>query len=764
MTIAYVNQTTLNNGVGISTGLVYQIPTGGGTGDLLLAVAAWKPHDVTIASGTVLSDYALLTNHASGTDANVLDDGSTRMHVRYRIHDGAETDPTGTLSAAPSPRMSTVSRWSKTSGTWDVIAADAPDVNKSGTSLSLVADTPMDIKAGDMVLVIMAGGGDHSLSGPTMSIPGCTLSALNLINNTNTTTQGNDGWIRFYNATVTAGTATGVPTFTGTIGTTDRSDASAVFIRMREVTDLGASDSITITDSAAGVVNGKTAVFELWESGSLVVNLGPRAFSGSQVYELDISPFIPLLADPTGANIELRVSSTESIQIDAVEWQSTHTPTLSLNENRTAADSVTLSDTMSATGTRTRASSDTVTLTDVSVAAGSRPRLIPDTVTLIDAATRAVGRARTSSDSLSVTDAATRTSARTRTVADTITTSDVAARTVGRTRTASDTLTTTDAATRTSARTRAATDTLSVSEAVTGVRGVGRTAADSLTVTDTAAATGNNRVRTASDSLTLTDAATRTSARSRAASDSLTLTDAATKTVGRPRAATDSVGLSDVATRVVARSKAAADSVTLSDTATRGSVGRARAAADSLSLTDAATRTGFRNRTAADSVTFTDVADPGGGVKRADDSITLSDSASPRGNRARTASDSVTLGDSTARSRTSTRAVSDSISAADTASPRVGLLRAATDSLYVTDAAGVVRSTSRSALDVLSVSDAATTITLVPRAVSDSVFLTDSAGTAQQYTRNIADTVAVGDSAVALARKANPGTGWGMRI
>lgn len=257
MAISYVNQTSLNSGIGTDANLAYLIPSGSAGNDLMFAVASVKPYTLDISSGTVLTDYTEISDHTNGSVANGDGVGSVRQFVSYRVHDGSESNPTGTLSAAPSPRMSTVSVWRNATGVWDVEAQDGPDTDESGTDVSCTAASTMDIASGDEVLVILSGGDNLSLASVALSIPGCTLGTLTLINSTNTTTTGNDGWIRFYRVSITAGSASGAPVFTATT-TSGKSAAAATFIRMRELaagtgyfggktaTRLGASKAVQL--------------------------------------------------------------------------------------------------------------------------------------------------------------------------------------------------------------------------------------------------------------------------------------------------------------------------------------------------------------------------------------------------------------------------------------------------------------------------------------------------------------------------------------
>lgn len=233
MTIS--NRATNGIGSGTSTTTGFVLPTGNALNDLLLAIFTCKPYTASVTSGTFITDYTDIVNRTQGSVANALDSGSIRMQCRYRIHDGSEVAPTGTVSASPSPRMNMMSAFYKTvPGDWDILTEIADDSSATGTTGVCTAQSTMDIKAGDMVLYVLSYGSDISVASSSLSIPGCTLGTLTLANSTTTTTSGNDGMTRLYYCPVVSGVATGPPTFTTTVSVSGKSDLMAQVIRLRE--------------------------------------------------------------------------------------------------------------------------------------------------------------------------------------------------------------------------------------------------------------------------------------------------------------------------------------------------------------------------------------------------------------------------------------------------------------------------------------------------------------------------------------------------
>lgn len=241
MTISHRNTQGIGSGTTTATGFV--IPTGHALNDFLLATFACKPYTAEVTAGTFITDYTALVNRTNGSVANALDVGSLRMQCRYKIHDGSEVAPTGTVNASPSPRMNMMSAFSKTvDGAWDVITETADDNDTTLTAVSCTAASTMDIKAGDMLIFIPAAQTDTTVNSSVVSVPGCTLGTLTLGTATNATTSGNDGMLRLYYVTVTSGTATGPPVYTANVTTSGKSLIMGQFIRLREPTPPAVTD------------------------------------------------------------------------------------------------------------------------------------------------------------------------------------------------------------------------------------------------------------------------------------------------------------------------------------------------------------------------------------------------------------------------------------------------------------------------------------------------------------------------------------------
>lgn len=232
MTISFRAANGIGSGTTTTLGLV--LPTGAVAGDMLIAFYGGKPYTVDVTSGTFLTDYTLAGNITDGTAANAVDGGSVRAHARYREMQSGDVAPTGTLSAAPSPRMNGMLAYQKTvGGAWNVATSTGFDSAATGTTRSITSGT-LDLAVGDVVIVVVVSPSD-STTGTSRSLTGTglTFSAPTNRNTTSGTTSGNDGSIVALESTVTAGSGTVALTYADTV-TTGISNASAVFIRLRE--------------------------------------------------------------------------------------------------------------------------------------------------------------------------------------------------------------------------------------------------------------------------------------------------------------------------------------------------------------------------------------------------------------------------------------------------------------------------------------------------------------------------------------------------
>jgi hypothetical protein len=221
-----------------------------------------------------------------------------------------------------------------------------------------------------------------------------------------------------------------------------------------------------------------------------------------------------------------------------------------------------------------------------------------------------VNQSRTITDSITSSESLSRTSSRTRSITDSATFSESNTATAGKTRTATDALTFIDVGTR-GARTstRAITDALTFTEALTRISTYPRSPTDALTFTESLTRTALTFIRALTDHITFSDAAANASGGGpRTGTDSLTFADVATRAaMSRTGTATDALTFTDTVVRTRAISRAVTDAVTLAEVLTRTSLAYARTGTDALSLADAVTRiSNLVLRSVTDALTFTE--------------------------------------------------------------------------------------------------------------------------------------------------------------
>jgi len=312
-------------------------------------------------------------------------------------------------------------------------------------------------------------------------------------------------------------------------------------------------------------------------------------------------------------------------------WSVTFVAITTVNIDRTAADTLTLSDSVAIVRNKTRTVSQTLTLGESATRRKAAIRPISQTLTLGEALTKSKGmprpisqtltlgesltlsrnKTRTRTESLTLGESATRSKAANRSIAQTLTLSDAVAKVKGITRTAADTLilgdsvirllsktriiaqslTLGESATRKADKTRTVSQTLTLGDSVIRLKAAARSLADTLALTDFVDAVKESGaagiVRNLSESLTVGDSVSRKADKTRTASDTFALSDAATRSKGTIRSISQSLTLSDQVQRLAAKTRAIAQTLTLGESLTR-LANKTRTLSESLSLSDLA--------------------------------------------------------------------------------------------------------------------------------------------------------------------------------
>ena len=316
-----------------------------------------------------------------------------------------------------------------------------------------------------------------------------------------------------------------------------------------------------------------------------------------------------------------------------------------------------------------RTASDTVSLSESVARVLTLARTAADTVTASESVSRTLTLLRSVSDSVGLSDSVARVLSLVRTASDTVTVGNTVARVVSLARTASDTVGLSDAVTRTGTFLRTVADAVTISESVAGLKVLPRTVADSVTLSDSVARV-LTLARTLSDSVTASEFVARVLTLLRSVSDGVTVGNTVARVVTNVRAAADSVTLSDSVARIVTNLRAAADSVTASDTVARV-VGLFRSNADSVTISESVDALkiggGIKSATAADSVSLTEsVSRVVTLIRTAADAVGISESVAQLITTVATMADSVSLSDAVSRATAARRQVSDTVTVSDT--------------------------------------------------------------------------------------------------
>lgn len=230
MTITYRGST-----IGFSTGTVtsWSVIPGLVTGDLILLLWGGKPYDTTCP---VPTGYTSITHLTSGTTATGTDVGSTAADAWYKSAVTPENAPTAVHTQSTTPSMNPMIALTKSTGAaWTITHTTAIQITASA-SLSVTGADALSWAVGDWVVVQVVHRSDAAThTSPSIAASGITFGSLTQRLSTTTTINGNDGAIYVYTAAVTAGSGSGPPTFTATVGGTNNAqDTSVIFMRVRE--------------------------------------------------------------------------------------------------------------------------------------------------------------------------------------------------------------------------------------------------------------------------------------------------------------------------------------------------------------------------------------------------------------------------------------------------------------------------------------------------------------------------------------------------
>lgn len=238
-----------------TTSVVYTYPAAVDANDMLVVVSCNKGFAVDPTS----ADFVAQASATSGSVASGPGVGSTRGKAFTRVADGSEDGGTTTFTyTGANTAIARMNRWHITGlpQVWSIATTSLADTTETGTTVS-ASGSAIDIRAGDALVfgeTFQSANSSDEDTGPTLTVPGCTLSAL-LPAGVSRTTNGDDCGVFLARCTVTAGASNGSPiTYTATAGFSGRSARAIALVRLREPTPADATLTGTASITAAATV------------------------------------------------------------------------------------------------------------------------------------------------------------------------------------------------------------------------------------------------------------------------------------------------------------------------------------------------------------------------------------------------------------------------------------------------------------------------------------------------------------------------------
>jgi hypothetical protein len=314
MTVAYVDAGAVVKQSGNSSPAPVPFPTTTTNLNLLVLVAlsgSTGNAAPTTPTGWTLIDSVLGT---SGTYSTT--DGPRRCSTYWKIADGTEGGGTESVSwdsasGGGAAFAGQIHQFSKTLANWETpVAADGEDTTSaSGTAAFSAVTGALSLDVGDMVFVAPACAGDTTLASPAMAATGITFGTITerpgADNNTRIT------WL-FWEASVTAGTASGAVTLTLDV-LADPTIGVAQAIRLRESAgggiDLVAAQSVDVGDSSTSQLTMAGAASQAVDVGDAASVRGLDGSDYQPVSDVTVGNWYPSTGSNLYATIDEAVAS-----------------------------------------------------------------------------------------------------------------------------------------------------------------------------------------------------------------------------------------------------------------------------------------------------------------------------------------------------------------------------------------------------------------------------------------------------------------------
>ncbi|MEO9294491.1 MAG: hypothetical protein ABI347_02710 [Nitrososphaera sp.] len=462
-----------------------------------------------------------------------------------------------------------------------------------------------------------------------------------------------------------------------------------------------------------------------------------------------------------GTTDDITLVSTNARRPFSIDFQKVHTV------QRTAAGTLTISDSVSTNVNRSKPINETIAFVD-SISKGVT-RSISDSLAGADSVTITRNFARPISETLQVTDSIAKRSSSnlpntlvvaeatgrkliaSRSIAEALSLSNSVNRNLLANRAEGEVIAISDSVSRSGLFFKSESETIGFSNSATRNLLVARTQAESISVSESIVIRPSQML---GETVNVVDSVSRKLVAARAISNSLTMADTASATLSAQRAASDIVATIDSIARSAVFARSISQSIVLTDSTSRtyytfASLSEMLAANDSISGRLLTTRSVAETISISDSI-----------ERAASISISLSDAVAVVNSLTRhllaskAISDAAVIVDTLARfqvlsvSRSDTLAVSDQITSTYLAS------RQQSETLTVVDNLATTASHTRSAVDILVLADAIMTTKRTMAGPADTIAITDSISLSYSAARQVSDPVSIADQVSAVFKPA----------
>lgn len=229
--------------------VAWTLPTGHTTDDFLAAVVGQKFS--TAGSSSAVPTPTGYTAVTSGCTDNT--NRAVMVQAFHKVDGGSESAPTETASGAICVMWGMMAGSSSESGSgWSVESSTGIYSTQSGTDVTVTGDTSLAWAVGDEVLMTVISPNELATdSSPALTIAGSvTHSGLTQHLSPVSTTQGSDGTLYVYTATITGG-GTGAPTYTATSDESGMTARAVAWLKIIEPESSSTPATATPTAVAA---------------------------------------------------------------------------------------------------------------------------------------------------------------------------------------------------------------------------------------------------------------------------------------------------------------------------------------------------------------------------------------------------------------------------------------------------------------------------------------------------------------------------------